>query len=286
MMTEGGTEMKKKIRNISYHVFIIAFALLMLYPLLWMISASFKDTLEIFQGTNFFPQTVKLDNYAQGWQGLSGVTFTRFFANSFLIVLVALIGNLTSCLMAANAFAKIKFPLKGFWFMLMMGTLMLPMHVKLIPQYIMYNKLGWINTYLPLMVPKFLATEGFFVFLMTQYMRGLPREIDEAAICDGCGQWQRFIRITVPLSVPAIVTTAIFTFIWTWNDFFSQMLYITGIDKFTVALALRQFVDATGNSSWGALFAMSTLSLVPLFLMFVFFQNYLVDGITAGSIKG
>lgn len=278
--------MKKKIRNISYHVFIIAFALLMLYPLLWMISASFKDTLEIFQGTNFFPQTVKLDNYAQGWQGLSGVTFTRFFANSFLIVLVALIGNLTSCLMAANAFAKIKFPLKGFWFMLMMGTLMLPMHVKLIPQYIMYNKLGWINTYLPLMVPKFLATEGFFVFLMTQYMRGLPREIDEAAICDGCGQWQRFIRITVPLSVPAIVTTAIFTFIWTWNDFFSQMLYITGIDKFTVALALRQFVDATGNSSWGALFAMSTLSLVPLFLMFVFFQNYLVDGITAGSIKG
>ena len=163
---------------------------------------------------------------------------------------------------------------------------MLPIHVKLIPQYIMYNKLGWINTYLPLMVPKFLATEGFFVFLMTQYMRGLPKEIDEAAICDGCGQWQRFIRITVPLSVPAIVTTTIFTFIWTWNDFFSQMLYITGIEKFTVALALRQFVDATGNSSWGALFAMSTLSLLPLFLMFVFFQNYLVEGITAGSIKG
>lgn len=149
----------------------------------------------------------------------------------------------------------------------------------------MYNKLGWINTYLPLMVPKFLATEGFFVFLMTQYMRGLPKEIDEAAICDGCGQWQRFIRITVPLSVPAIVTTTIFTFIWTWNDFFSQMLYITGIEKFTVALALRQFVDATGNSSWGALFAMSTLSLLPLFLMFVFFQNYLVEGITAEVLK-
>ena len=227
-----------------------------------------------------------MDNYSQGWQGLSGVTFGRFFMNSFLIVIVAMIGNLSSCLLAANAFAKIKFPLKGFWFALMMGTLMLPMHVKLIPQYIMYNKLGWINTYLPLMVPKFLATEGFFVFLMTQYMRGLPKEIDEAAICDGCGQWQRFIRITVPLSVPAIVTTTIFTFIWTWNDFFSQMLYITGIEKFTVALALRQFVDATGNSSWGALFAMSTLSLLPLFLMFVFFQNYLVEGITAGSIKG
>ena len=278
--------MKRKVGNVFYHVFIITFALLMLYPLLWMISASFKDTLEIFQGTHFLPETFKTDNYSQGWQGLSGVTFGRFFMNSFLIVIVAMIGNLSSCLLAANAFAKIKFPLKGFWFALMMGTLMLPMHVKLIPQYIMYNKLGWINTYLPLMVPKFLATEGFFVFLMTQYMRGLPKEIDEAAICDGCGQWQRFIRITVPLSVPAIATTTIFTFIWTWNDFFSQMLYITGIEKFTVALALRQFVDATGNSSWGALFAMSTLSLLPLFLMFVFFQNYLVEGITAGSIKG
>ena len=278
--------MKRKVGNVFYHVFIITFALLMLYPLLWMISASFKDTLEIFQGTHFLPETFKTYNYSQGWQGLSGVTFGRFFMNSFLIVIVAMIGNLSSCLLAANAFAKIKFPLKGFWFALMMGTLMLPMHVKLIPQYIMYNKLGWINTYLPLMVPKFLATEGFFVFLMTQYMRGLPKEIDEAAICDGCGQWQRFIRITVPLSVPAIVTTTIFTFIWTWNDFFSQMLYITGIEKFTVALALRQFVDATGNSSWGALFAMSTLSLLPLFLMFVFFQNYLVEGITAGSIKG
>ena len=197
--------MKRKVGNVFYHVFIITFALLMLYPLLWMISASFKDTLEIFQGTHFLPETFKTDNYSQGWQGLSGVTFGRFFMNSFLIVIVAMIGNLSSCLLAANAFAKIKFPLKGFWFALMMGTLMLPMHVKLIPQYIMYNKLGWINTYLPLMVPKFLATEGFFVFLMTQYMRGLPKEIDEAAICDGCGQWQRFIRITVPLSVPAIV---------------------------------------------------------------------------------
>lgn len=277
---------KKKIGNAAYHIFIIAFAMLMLYPLLWMISASFKDTLEIFQGTGFLPKSFKLDNYIQGWKGLSGVTFTRFYINSLLIVAVSIVGNLCSCLLAANAFAKIKFPLKNLWFALMLGTLMLPMHVKLIPQYVMYNNLGWINTYLPLMIPKFLATDGFFVFMMTQYMRGLPREIDEAAICDGCGQWQRFIRITVPLSVPAIVTTAIFTFIWTWNDFFSQMLYITGIEKFTVALALRQFVDATGNSSWGALFAMSTLSLVPLFLMFVFFQNYLVEGITAGSVKG
>lgn len=278
--------MKRKIGSVLYHFFILAFVLAMLYPLLWMISASFKDTLEIFQGRKFFPEKIRLDNYILGWQGLSGVSFGKFFLNSLLIVFAAMVGNICSCLLAANAFAKINFPFRNFWFAIMMGTLMLPMHVKLIPQYIMYNSLGWINTWLPLVVPKFLATEGFFIFLMTQFMRGLPKEIDEAAICDGCGQWQRFIRITVPLSIPAIVTTAIFTFIWTWNDFFSQMLYITGIKKFTVALALRQFVDATGNSSWGALFAMSTLSLLPLFFMFIFFQNYLVDGITAGSVKG
>lgn len=278
--------MKKRMNYLLYHFFILGFVMLMLYPLLWMISASFKETLEIFQGTGFFPKTIRLDNYKLGWKGLSGISFGRFFLNSLLIVIIAMAGNIMSGLLAANAFAKIKFPLRNFWFAVMMATLMLPMHVKLIPQYILYNKLGWINTYYPLIVPKFLATEGFFIFLMTQFMRGLPKEIDEASICDGCGYWQRFIYITVPLSVPAIVTTAIFTFIWTWNDFFSQMLYITDIKKFTVALALRQFVDATGNSSWGALFAMSTLSLLPLFFMFIFFQNYLVDGITAGSVKG
>lgn len=278
--------MKRRIRTMIYHIVIIGFALVMLYPLLWMISASFKDSVEIFQGVNFWPKKCRFDNYALGWKGLSGVTFGTFFLNSFFLVVLAIVGNVISCLLTANAFAKINFPLKKFWFALMLGTLMLPMHVKLIPQYVMYNSLGWINTYLPLIIPKFLATEGFFVFLMTQFMRGLPKEIDEAAIVDGCGQWQKFLKITVPLSVPAIVTTAIFSFIWTWNDFFSQMLYLTEIKKFTVALALRQFVDATGNSSWGGLFAMSTLSLIPLFLMFVFFQNYLIDGVTAGSVKG
>lgn len=278
--------MKRRIRTMIYHTVIIGFALVMLYPLLWMISASFKDSVEIFQGVNFWPKEFRFDNYALGWKGLSGVSFGTFFLNSFFLVVFAIVGNVISCLLTANAFAKLNFPLKKFWFALMLGTLMLPMHVKLIPQYVMYNSLGWINTYLPLIIPKFLATEGFFVFLMTQFMRGLPKEIDEAAIVDGCGQWQKFLKITVPLSIPAIVTTAIFSFIWTWNDFFSQMLYLTEIKKFTVALALRQFVDATGNSSWGGLFAMSTLSLIPLFLMFVFFQNYLIEGVTAGSVKG
>lgn len=276
----------RKLFEALYHLFLTAFGACMLYPLVWMLFASFKPNPEIFKGISLLPQTWTFENYLSGWQGMSGVTYGRFFLNSFFLVLSCVAGNLLSCSLAAYAFSKLDFPLKNFWFTLMMGTLMLPMHVKLIPQYIMYNSFGWVNTYLPLVIPKFLATDGFFIFLMTQFMRALPREIDEAAIMDGCGPFAMFLRIVIPLSVPALVTTSIFTFLWTWNDFFSQMIYINDIKKYTVSIALRQFVDAMGRSSWGGLFAMSILSLIPLFLMFVLFQNYLVEGITAGSVKG
>ena len=278
--------MKKKIKTFCIHFFIILFGVIMLYPLLWMLSASFKESTEIFKETGFFPSNPNFDNYIIGWQGIMNIPFWKFFINSFTIVIFVVIGNIISSLPTAYAFGKLKFPLKGLWFTIMMGTLMLPMHVKLIPTYIVFNSLGWVNTFLPMIIPSFFATQGFFVFLMTQYMKGLPKELDEAATVDGCGAFRSFIQITVPLSVPAIVTTAIFSFLWTWNDFFTQNLYLTQIDKYTVSMALRQFTDAMGNSSWGALFAMSVLSLIPLFLMFVIFQNYLVDGITAGSVKG
>lgn len=277
---------KKTFREFMFHIFLIAFALCMLYPLIWMFFSSFKENTEIFKGMSLLPQKWTLENYKNGWSGISGVTYGKFFLNSFIIVFFAIIGNITSCLLAAFAFGKLKFPLKNFWFAIMMGTLMLPLHVKLIPQYVMYNNLGWVNTFLPLIVPKFLATDGFFIFLMTQFIRALPKEIDEAATVDGCGPFRLFTQIVIPLSVPAIVTTSIFTFLWTWNDFFSQMIYISNVKLYTVSLALRQFIDTMGNSSWGGLFAMSILSLVPLFLMFVVFQNYLVEGITAGSVKG
>jgi multiple sugar transport system permease protein len=260
----------------------------MLYPLIWMVSSSFKASTEIFGTTKLFPNlaTASFKSYIDGWKGMSGIGFNRFFLNSFTIVIFVTIGNLVSCLLTAFAFARLDFKLKGLWFVMMLGTMMLPGHVRLIPQYIIFNHLGWINTYFPLIVPNFFATQGFFVYLMTQFMRGLPRELDEAAHVDGCGSFRLFLRIIVPLSTPVIVTTSIFSFIWTWNDFFSQMLYINQLPQATVALALRMFVDASGNSSWGSLFAMSTLSLVPLLIMFRVFQDYLVEGITAGSVKG
>src|SRR5436309_3716915 len=168
----------------------------------------------------------------------------------------------------------------------MLGTVMLPYHAIVVPQYILFKSVGWINTFLPLIVPKFLATDAFFIFLMVQFMRALPRELDEAAKMDGCGPIRLFWRVILPLSTPALVTTAIFTFIWTWSDFFSQLIFLNTLQIFTLPVALRTFLDSTGTSSYGGLFAMSILSLLPIFGFFLAFQRLLTEGISTTGMKG
>jgi multiple sugar transport system permease protein len=277
---------KKRASALIFHLLIIAFGFSMLYPLLWMLMASFKSNQEIFAGVNFFPKAPTLGNYASGLKGVSGYSFFKFIGNSFLLAAACIIGNIVSCSMAAFAFAKLEFRLNKILFSVMMLTLMLPFHVRLIPQYIVFNKIGWVDTYLPLIIPKFFATEGFFIFMLTQFMRGISNELLEAPRIDGCSTWKLFINFIIPLSLPGLMTVAVFTFIWTWNDFFSQMIYLSNPSRFTVAVALRMFVDATGQSTWGALFAMSCVSLIPLFAFFVGFQRYLIEGIAAGGVKG
>ena len=168
----------------------------------------------------------------------------------------------------------------------MLGTLMLPHHVILIPQYIMFRELGWIDTYLPFVVPKILATDAFFVFLFTQFFRAIPMELDEAARLDGCGHVRIFLRVILPLSKPVLATAAIFSFIYSWNDFFTALIYLTDTDLYTVPLALRAFIDTTSASSFGALFAMSIVSLLPVLGVFVAFQKLLVEGIATSGLKG
>jgi multiple sugar transport system permease protein len=162
---------------------------------------------------------------------------------------------------------------------------MLPIHVVIVPQYVLFSQLEWINTFLPLIVPKLLAPDAFFIFLMVQFFRGIPRELDEAATLDGANHLRIYLQLMLPLSMPALATTAIFTFIWTWNDFFSQLIFLTRPEMYTVPIALRTFVDSTGNSSWGSLFAMSIVSLIPVFIAFLFGQKYLVKGIATTGIK-
>ncbi len=268
------------------HGGLIAGAVLMLYPLLWMMGSSFKPEGEIFSDLNPIPTSLDFSNYVRGWTLGTGVSFTTFYLNSFMVCAGAIVGNLVSCSLAAYAFARIGFKFKPLMFALMLGTLMLPFHVVVVPQYIIFNALDWTNSFLPLIVPKFFAVDAFFIFLMVQFIRGIPVELEQAAMVDGCNRGQIFLLIILPLLTPALVTTTIFTFIWTYNDFFSQLLYLNNERKYTVALGLRQFLDATGQSSWGAMFAMTTLSLLPVFVIFLVFQKRLVDGIATTGLKG
>jgi multiple sugar transport system permease protein len=175
---------------------------------------------------------------------------------------------------------------RKFWFAVMMLTLMLPSHGTTIPRYIMFRSLGWIDTFLPLVVPKFFATDAFFIFLLVQFIRSLPKELDESALIDGCGKFGIYMRIVMPLTMPALITTVLFTFLWTWDDFFNQLLYLNSPAKYTVPMGLRLFVDSSGMSSWGPMFAMAVLSLVPCFILFFSLQKYFVQGITTTGLKG
>lgn len=267
------------------HSLLILLLVAMLYPLLWMLVASFRPNADIFQSPGLFSGQYTVRNYVDGWTG-GGLSFSRYFVNSFVIALLAVLGNVIACSLAAYAFARLEFPLKRILFALLLGTLLLPYHVTLVPQYIFFNKLHLINTIVPLVLPKFFAVDAFFVFLMVQFIRALPRDLDDAARIDGCGNFRIFTRIVLPLSLPAIGTTALFTFINAWNDFLGPLLYLNNNQRWTVPQGLNAFLDATGGtSSYGSLFAMATLSLVPLVGVFIAFQKLLVEGIATSGIK-
>ncbi|GAB3125179.1 carbohydrate ABC transporter permease [Streptomyces calidiresistens] len=271
-------------KKILTHIGLILFGLAMLYPLLWMISSALKPEELIFREQGLIPTSITFENFGAGWNALRH-PFGHYFMNSAIITAGAVVGNLLACSLAAYAFARLEFPLKRFWFAVMLGSIMLPLHVVIVPQYILFSELGWINTFYPLIVPKFLATDAFFIFLMVQFIRTLPRDLDEAALIDGAGHWRIFSRIIIPLSMPALATTAIFTFIWTWNDFLSQLIFLTNPDVHTVPVALRTFLDSSGESSWGPMFAISVLSLGPIFGFFLAGQRYLVRGIATTGLK-
>jgi multiple sugar transport system permease protein len=268
------------------HLVLIALLIVSLYPIIYMFGTSFKAPEEILNNVNVLPRQFTPENYSQGWSGIPGATFGTFFLNSTIIALGVVVANVIACSLTAFAFARLRFPLRGLWFAIMIGTLLLPHHVLIVPQYVLFNSLEWINTPLPMVVPKLLATEAFFVFLMVQFMRGIPRSLDEAAEIDGCGPYRRFFYVVLPLTKPALVTTAVFSFIWTWNDFFTQLVYLNDLESYTVPIGLRLFLDSSGQNAVAPMFAMSVLSLVPVFLFFLVFQRLIVDGINTSGIKG
>lgn len=281
--------MKKQriINAVLYHIVVCGIGLIMIYPLVWMIMSSFKPTGTIFTtaGT-LIPETFTMENYANGWKGFGKVGFGTFFLNSGFIAVTSTIGTVMSSSIVAYGLSRCKFHGRNILFAFMLVSMMLPAQVLMIPQYLWYQKLGWVGSYLPLIVPFFFATQGFFVYLITNFINGIPRELDEAAKIDGCSYYMIFFRIILPLIVPALVTVCIFSFIWRWDDFLSALLYVSESARYPVSLALKLFCDPGSSSDYGAMFAMSTLSILPAVAIFIFFQKYLVEGISTSGLKG
>ena len=278
---------KKRIRDIVYHVIVFGIGILMIYPLIWMFMSYFKETKTIFQTAgSLIPNPFTLDNYINGLKGFAKVPFLVFFKNSLFISVIATIGTVISSAVVAYGFARFEFRGKKILFAAMLLSMMLPAQVLMIPQYLWYQKLGWVGSYLPLIVPYFFAIQGFFVYLMTNFIDGIPKELDEAAKIDGCSYPQIFARVILPLITPALVTGGIFSFMWRWDDFLSALLYINKSIKYPVSLALKLFCDPGSSSDYGAMFAMASLSILPSVIIFIFFQKYLVEGISTSGLKG
>ena len=278
---------KKKVGSIVYNVIVCAFGLVMLDPVVWMVMSSFKETSTIFTTAgNLIPEKFTFENYVNGWKGFGKVSFGTFFSNSLFISVVATIGTVISSSLVAFGFSRCNFKGKKLLFAAMLVSMMLPAQVLMIPQYLWYQKLGWVGSYLPLIVPYFFAIQGFFVYLMMNFINGIPRELDEAARIDGCSYFGIYRRVILPLITPAMVTGGIFSFMWRWDDFLSALLYINDSARYTASLALKLFCDPGSSSDYGAMFAMATLSIVPAVAIFIVFQKYLVEGIATSGLKG
>ena len=277
---------KHKIEAVLYHLFVCLFGLLMIYPVLWMISGSLKNNTEILNGgMNLIPPAWRVENFANGWKGFGGISFATFFSNSFFVAAVSTLATVLSSACVAYAFSRVKYKGRNIWFTAMICTMMIPTQIILVPQYIIYNKLGFVGTYLPLILPHFFG-QAFFIYQMMQFGSGIPRDLDEAAIIDGCSKYTIFTKIFLPLLKPSIVTTIIIQFYWKWDDFMSPMIYLSKPEMYTASVAIKNFADSTSTTDYGAMFAMSTLSLIPVFLIFLFFNRYLVEGISTSGIKG
>ena len=278
--------MKRKIGTVMYHMLVVIGGLIMVYPVLWMITGSLKNNTEILNGAlSLIPPNWRWDNFVRGWKGFGGVTFATFFRNSFLVTSIATLATVISCATIAYSFARLKYRGRKLMFTMMIMTMLLPGQVLLIPTYIIYNKLGLVPSVIPLVLPHFLG-QAFFIYQMMQFMAGIPRELDEAAFVDGCSRYSIFTRIILPLLKPSIITTIIIQFYWKWEDFQGPLVYLSQPTSYTVSIALKLFADSTSTTDYGAMFAMSSLSLIPVFLIFLFFNRYLTEGISTSGLKG
>jgi oligogalacturonide transport system permease protein len=265
---------------------IFVIGVILLYPIIWMFFSTFKSNDEIFGSIRLLPKSLSLDYYTEGWKGNGKVSYTQFFVNTFLLVLPTTVLTVISSALVAYGFARFRFPGKRVLFAILIATLMLPNSVIIIPRYALYNKFHWINTYLPFYAPAVLACYPFFTYMLIQFLRGLPKELDESAYIDGCGTFRTFMQVLLPLMKPALFSAGLFQFLWTYNDYFNSLIFINSVKKFPISLALRMSLDAESVVQWGKVMAMAFVAVIPVMLLFFAAQKYFVEGIATSGIKG
>jgi multiple sugar transport system permease protein len=270
---------------LARHALLLFGLLFMLFPILWVFTGSLKTDADLVSRVSLIPDPLTFANYPQGWTA-TGQSFGVYILNSTILCSAAVLANLFACSLTAYAFARIRFPGKGILFSLMLLTIFIPRHISIIPEYVIFQKLGLVDSIWPMIIPKLLGLDGFFVFLMVQFIRALPVELEEAAEMDGSNRFQIFLNIVLPTMKPALATTAILTFLFTYQDFLSQLIFLNTPKNFTVPLGLQTFIDQTSSVSIGPVFAMSVVSLLPVIVMFLLFQKQIIDGSVTSGLKG
>lgn len=279
--------MKKTTRLVTLYIVLIFVAILMLYPIIWLIGASFKSNADIFTSIWFMPKSFDFTPYIQGWKTGTEYTMGHYFMNTFKIVIPKVIFTVMSVTLTAYGFARFNFPLKKFFFSILIGTLLLPNIILRIPSYMMWRTFGLLDTYAPLVLPSLFAVDVFFVFMLIQFFRSIPKDLDESAKIDGCNSFKTLLLILIPVLKPAIISCGLFTFMWTMNDFMGPLIFISSVEKYPLTIALKMSMDATGGAfDWNKVIAMSLVGLLPSIIVFFSAQSYFIEGISTSGIKG
>ena len=282
------TKMRKRHRDGGFvdYLIIAVIGLVLLYPIIWMFFSTFKSNEDIFGSTRLLPSVWHFENYVEGWKGSSRLTYTTFFINTFKLVVPTTLLTVASACLAAYAFARFDFPCKGLLFSVLIGLMMLPGAVVIIPRYLLYNQFHWIDTYMPFYIPALLCCNSFFPYMLIQFLRGIPRELDESAYIDGCSTFRTLVSILLPLMKPALFSAGLFQFLWTYNDYFNSLIFISSQKMYPISLALRMSLDSESVVNWGKVMAMAFVAVMPVMVLFFAAQKYFVEGIATSGRKG
>lgn len=287
-MMEGTNmrKIRKKMRRKLLTLLIFLFGICMIYPLIWMFFASFKTNNEIYTGTRLLPETFDFSGIIKGWKSTGQYTYTDYFINTFIMIIPTVILTIISSTLIAYGFARFKFKGRNILFKIMLSTLMVPSSVLIIPRYLLYRDLNWLNTYMPFWATAALGCNSFFIYQEVQFMRGIPTDLDEAAKIDGCGSFRILLLILAPILKPSLMSVCIFQTIWTWNDFMNPLIYINSVSKYPISLALRLGLDVASTAEWNQIMAMAFISIIPLVILFFALQKYFVEGVATSGLKG